>query len=157
MARSIQQWFDEYGESHKNPTNKAIHWVCVPVIYFCVVGLLYSIPMPSDGPSWLVRGAVAYAVLVGIIIFYMKLSLPMGAGMGLFTLLCIRVAAGLDTHAPWPLWSICAALFVLAWIGQFYGHKVEGRKPSFLKDLQFLMIGPAWLMGFIYKRLGIAY
>jgi uncharacterized membrane protein YGL010W len=60
-------------------------------------------------------------------------------------------------HAPWPLWAISLALFVLAWIGQFYGHKVEGKKPSFLDDLQFLMIGPAWLMGFVYRRLGINY
>ena len=52
--------------------------------------------------------------------------------------------------------SLSPAL-TLAWIVQFYGHKIEGKKPSFLKDIQFLMIGPAWLMHFIYKKIGIAY
>jgi len=59
--------------------------------------------------------------------------------------------------AETPLWAISLTLFVLAWIGQFIGHKIEGKKPSFFKDIQFLLVGPAWLMGFIYKRLGINY
>jgi len=62
-----------------------------------------------------------------------------------------------DTTIETPLWLVCLIVFVLAWVGQFYGHKVEGKKPSFLKDLQFLLIGPAWLLGFIYRKLGIPY
>ena len=49
------------------------------------------------------------------------------------------------------------AIFVLAWIGQFIGHKIEGEKPSFFEDLQFLLIGPDWLLGAIYQKLGIRY
>ena len=96
------------------------------------------------------------AVLL-VALFYLRLSVPVMIGMALFSSLCLLVSAWLDIHAPWPLWAIALALFVAAWIGQFYGHKVEGKKPSFLDDLQFLMIGPAWLMGFIYRRLGIGY
>lgn len=156
MARSIHQWFDEYGESHRNPTNKAIHWICVPVIYFCVVALLWSIPSPfADG--WLATGWVAKLTVVLVALFYLRLSFSIMMGMLLFSVGCLFICQWLDVHAPWPLWAIALVLFVLAWIGQFYGHKVEGRKPSFLKDLQFLMIGPAWLMGFIYRRLGLAY
>jgi uncharacterized membrane protein YGL010W len=74
----------------------------------------------------------------------------------LFGLLCLflaRIIAGTGS----PLWMVSIIIFAVAWIGQFYGHKVEGKKPSFFKDLQFLLIGPAWLMHFIYKRLGIPY
>ncbi len=53
-----------------------------------------------------------------------------------------------------PLWSVCAALFVLAWIGQFVGHAIEGKRPSFFKDVQFLLIGPLWLLADLYRRLG---
>ena len=56
-----------------------------------------------------------------------------------------------------PLWRFCTAVFVLAWIGQFIGHKIEGKKPSFMKDLQFLLVGPMWLMHFVYKKAGIGY
>lgn len=155
-ARSMQDWFDAYGVSHQNATNKVIHWICVPTIYFCVVGLLWSIPAPDappfTGPHMVAKLAVG---LVGL--FYLRLSLTIMIGMVLWSLLCLWICEALDHAAPWPLWAICTVLFVAAWIGQFLGHKVEGRKPSFLDDLQFLMIGPAWLMSFIYRRLGIPY
>jgi len=48
-------------------------------------------------------------------------------------------------------------LFFIAWVGQFIGHKIEGKKPSFIDDLKFLMIGPAWLLHFIYQKIGIKY
>jgi uncharacterized membrane protein YGL010W len=154
MARTMQQWFDEYGESHQHPTNKAIHWVCVPTIYFCVVALLWSIPAPAFIP---VPHVWALTAMVLTILFYLRISLPIAIGMLLWSAFCLWLCHMVDLYAPWPLWAIALTLFVLAWIGQFYGHKVEGKKPSFLKDLQFLMIGPAWLMGFIYRRFGLPY
>ena len=49
------------------------------------------------------------------------------------------------------------AIFVLAWIGQFIGHKIEGKKPSFLDDLRFLLIGPLFVLSFLYRRLKLAW
>lgn len=155
-TRSIHQWFAEYGESHQNATNKLIHWICVPTIYFCVVGLLYSIPTPAFLP-WPLTHVWAKLALILVGLFYMRTSLPIMLGMVLWSLLCLFLCRWIELHAPWPLWAVCVVLFAAAWIGQFYGHHIEGKKPSFLKDLQFLMIGPAWLMGFIYRRLGINY
>jgi uncharacterized membrane protein YGL010W len=66
------------------------------------------------------------------------------------------VVGWLDT-LPWPLWATCLVIFVAAWIGQFIGHAFEGKRPSFTKDLQFLLIGPLWLLGHLYRRVGIAY
>lgn len=155
-TRSIQTWFDEYGESHQDHTNKLIHWICVPTIFFCVIGLIASIP-PSDVPF---LGSMPWAKLVlalALLLFYLPRSLTLMIGMAAWSLFCLWLAHYLDARAPWPLWAICTVLFVAAWIGQFVGHKIEGKKPSFLKDLQFLLIGPAWLMGFIYRRLGIPY
>jgi uncharacterized membrane protein YGL010W len=155
--RSMQQWLDAYGVSHQNPTNKLIHWICVPTIYFCVVGLLYSIPSPVIA-GWTTPGLVAKVAMALVALFYLRLSFPIMIGMMLFSVACLLLAGWIDVNVTvLPLWAISLGLFVLAWIGQFYGHKVEGMKPSFLDDLQFLMIGPAWLMSFIYRRLGIAY
>jgi len=154
--RSIHEWFALYGESHQNPTNKLVHWICVPTIFFCVVGLFASIP-PYELP-WVGRVPWAKLVIaVALIGFYVPRSIGLTVGMALWSYACLWLSKYLMDHAPWPLWTICTVLFVLAWIGQFIGHKIEGKKPSFLHDLQFLMIGPAWLMGFIYRRLGIPY
>lgn len=158
--RKIDQLLTEYGESHQNATNKIIHWICVPLIFFSIVGLIASIPsgliqsflgVGNPYANW------AAVVLIVVIAYYVSLSIPLTIGMALFAGLCMFLAAKLSIVTFAPLWAICLGIFVLAWIGQFYGHKVEGKKPSFFKDIQFLMIGPAWLMHFIYKKLGIPY
>lgn len=158
--RKIDQLLSEYGESHQNATNKAIHWICVPAIFFSIVGLIASIP---SGPVQALLGEGnpyanwATVILIIVIAYYVTLSIWLTVGMTLFSLACIVLAAKLATLSIAPLWAISLTIFVVAWIGQFYGHKVEGKKPSFFKDVQFLMIGPAWLMHFIYKKLGIPY
>lgn len=157
--RKIDALLSEYGESHQNSTNKTIHWICVPAIFFSIVGLIASIPA---GPVQMLMGEGnpyanwATVVLIFVIAYYITLSIPLTIGMALFGLACI-VLVQLIASAGLPVWLVCLVIFVVAWIGQFYGHKIEGKKPSFFKDVQFLMIGPAWLMHFIYKKLGIPY
>lgn len=158
--RRIDELFQEYGQSHQNETNKAIHWVCVPLIFFSVVGLIASIPselvqrfLGEGNPyaNW------ATVVMILVIIYYVSLSIPLGFGMLLFSLVCLFGVRLINDSGLAPLWLVSIVIFVVAWIGQFYGHKVEGKKPSFLKDIQFLLIGPAWLMHFIYRKLRIPY
>jgi uncharacterized membrane protein YGL010W len=158
--RKIDALLTEYGESHQNSTNKAIHWICVPLIFFSIVGMIASIPsglvqsiMGEGNPyaNW------ATILLVLTIIYYVSLSISLSIGMALFALLCLAGINALKLVNVAPVWVICIIIFVVAWIGQFYGHKVEGKKPSFFKDVQFLLIGPAWLMHFIYKKIGIPY
>lgn len=158
--RKIDQLLTEYGESHQHSTNKSIHWICVPLIFLSVVGLIATIPsepvksvLGPENPyaNW------AAVVLVIVLIYYVTLSIPLSIGMMLFGALCLMVVNLMARTINAPLWMISLVIFFIAWVGQFYGHKVEGKKPSFLKDIQFLLIGPAWLMHFIYKRLGIPY
>lgn len=146
--RTLDQWFSEYAVSHQNKTNQLIHYICVPAIFFSIVGLLMSIPPgPLTGifpmyipflENW------AVIVLLLVLLFYMRLSISMGIKILIFAALCI--AGNIYISQLAPLWMASLIIFVVAWFGQFYGHKVEGKKPSFLKDLQFLLIGPAWVI-----------
>ncbi len=154
--KTVYQWLDEYGDSHKNETNKTIHWICVPSIFFSITGLLYCVKLPlhlSDA----IQMNVAMLVLLLITIYYFSLSFRLGIGMLLFGVVCLFICYEIEKNISTPLWLICIIIFAVAWIGQFYGHSVEGKKPSFFKDIQFLLIGPMWLMSFIYKRLGISF
>jgi uncharacterized membrane protein YGL010W len=157
MIKTIHDWFAEYGESHQNPTNKFIHWLCVPAIYFSIICLL-SIPKWSFqlNVNETYNISLSTLAIVFVLIFYIRLSKPIALGMGAFSVLCVALAYQLAKQVE-SLWQVALIIFVIAWIGQFIGHRIEGKKPSFLKDLQFLLIGPAWLMGFIFKRFGIAY
>ena len=149
--RSADEWFQDYGDSHRNPTNKLIHWICVPVIVWSVTALIWAIPSPVEWLNW----AVVMAVLAQV--WYFALSPRLAIGLAAFLALCLAVCWAIEAYTTIPLWQLAVAVFVLAWIGQFIGHHIEGKKPSFFKDLQFLLVGPAWLMGFVYRRLGWGY
>ncbi len=154
--RTLNQWLAEYGESHTNDTNKLIHWICVPAIFFSITGLLYCIKLP-----WFIidnlQLNVAMVILLFTSVYYLLLSISIGIGMLFFGIFCLAICYVVENFLPVSLWVFCIIIFIAAWIGQFYGHKIEGEKPSFLKDIQFLLIGPAWLMSFIYKKLGIKF
>lgn len=157
--RKIDQLFDEYGESHRHPVNKKIHWICVPSIFVSIVGMVWSIP--ADGLRFALGSGPftnwAALALFAAVLYYMTLSFPLALGMILFSVVSLLAIRGIEMIGILPVWQISAIIFVLAWIGQFYGHKVEGKKPSFFKDIQFLLIGPAWLLHFIYQKLGLKY
>jgi uncharacterized membrane protein YGL010W len=154
---TIDQLLDKYGESHLNPINKLIHWVCVPSIVFSLFGVLYALPFPVERGLFTNWAFVFFAVTL---VYYLRLSLPIALGLAI---ICGAMVFGVNAvfnavgHDAVGLAQVAFGIFVAAWIGQFIGHKIEGQKPSFLEDVQFLMVGPAWLLSFIYKKVGIKY
>lgn len=145
--KPIQTWYEEYAESHQNAVNQRIHFICVPLIFFSIVGLFMSIPntllVVLTGKEDLMISNWAIVAMILPSIFYLRLSLKVFFRMIVFSFLCI-VANDLLSDYVNLLW-LSIIVFALAWVGQFYGHHLEGKKPSFLKDLQFLLIGPAWV------------
>jgi len=141
-SRRIDALLARYGQSHRNPINKAIHWVCVPLISWSLLAVL-----------WAWTPVAAYALIALALVYYARLSWPLAVGMLAVSALMIFPLTQIARH----LFTIAAAVFVLAWIGQFIGHRIEGAKPSFLEDLAFLLVGPVWLLAYIYRRFGIAY
>jgi uncharacterized membrane protein YGL010W len=154
-CREVERWFGNYGEDHRHPTNVAIHRVCVPTILWSVIALLWIVPVPV----WLGRaGLWAAAAMVLAFAFYLRLSRSLA-----FVMLAMFVVFALLTELLYralgaaSLMWLAIVVFVVAWIGQFIGHKIEGRKPSFLTDLAYLLIGPAWIAAKLMRRLGMAY
>jgi uncharacterized membrane protein YGL010W len=154
--RTVAEWLGDYAASHENPTNKLLHWLCVPPIVLSVMGLLWSLPVPAAfaaASPWLNWATLAAAAAV---VYYFALSPALAAGVLLAFLVLLAVTHSL-AQLPWPLWLTSLVIFVLAWIGQFVGHSIEGKRPSFFKDVQFLLIGPLWLLAAAYRRFGVPY
>lgn len=154
----LNHLLNEYNESHQNKTNKLIHWICVPLIMISLIGILYEIPFPDFS----VLGVESWALvaLVLAVFYYFFLTTSLGIAMLIILRIMLWIVEDFNKNTPIsgldPLF-FWIGVFVLAWIGQFIGHKIEGKKPSFLKDLQFLLIGPLWLMSFVFKKLRIPY
>lgn len=137
FKKSLQSWLADYAVSHQHPINKKIHWLCVPTIFASILGM---------GMSW--QAAFTLVLIALVMLFYLRLSTQLFIAMGMFVLFCLAAIAILPVG--FKFWF---GVFVVAWIGQFVGHKIEGKKPSFFEDLQFLLIGPAWVANSLSTKL----
>lgn len=141
--RAFDQLLNIYADSHRHPLNEWIHVVCVPVIMWTVLGLI-----------WALHPVLALVAALLALVYYFSLSVPFAIGMSLMATAMLGILFLLPATMVLPS---ALSLFVIAWIGQFIGHKIEGKKPSFFDDLRFLLIGPLFVLGFLYRRLHIAY
>ena len=141
-ARRVDELLAHYGESHRHPTNELIHFIAIPVIMLSLVGLLYA-----------AHPAVAICLVAASLVYYVRLSVVFLASMAIVGGAMLATAQRVQSHGVLLEASIIA--FVLAWIFQFIGHKIEGKKPSFFEDLQYLLVGPIFVLSKLFLKLGI--
>jgi uncharacterized membrane protein YGL010W len=153
MKVNVHALLNEYSDSHQNKTNKKIHWVCVPVIMFSLLGILWTLPFPFK-ISPLINWATVLIILS--LIYYFFLSWQLALGMLFNLLIMIFILQWVDDFSE-SLWQIACAIFIVAWVGQFIGHQLEGKRPSFFRDIQFLLIGPVWLLADVYRKFNVKY
>ena len=155
VMRPIDRYFASYSDDHRNRLNQRIHIVAVPAILWSVVALAWCIPVVG---TWMKSGVWAALAMFFAWMFYYRMSRPLGLGMLAVFFLCGCTCRLLEMRLGLPalLWTAAGA-FVVAWIAQFIGHKYEGRKPSFLTDLVYLLIGPAWVLAKFYRVMGWRY
>jgi uncharacterized membrane protein YGL010W len=139
-ARKVDQLLAHYGESHRHPRNEAIHFVAIPLIMLSLVGLLFA------AHPW-----IAYAFIAASLVYYARLSMVFLASMLALSALALVLVHAMGSRVL----AISAGIFVGAWIAQFIGHKIEGKKPSFFEDLQYLWVGPLFVLSKLYQRLGV--
>lgn len=153
--RTAEEWFSSYSRDHQNPKNRAIHWVCVPAILWAVIAALWTIPVPGAlSPT----GVWSWLAMTFALVFYFRMSRSLGLAMlVLFAALFILTELLYGALGPSHLLQLALSVFVVAWVGQFIGHIYEGKRPSFLTDLSYLMVGPAWLIGKLMRRAGLAH
>ncbi|MGZ3789369.1 MAG: Mpo1 family 2-hydroxy fatty acid dioxygenase [Bacteriovorax sp.] len=145
----LERYLNEYALSHQNKTNVLIHKICVPAIMFSVLGILKAMPVPDSWPLWL---DLSYFAIAGSLIFYGGLkNIRVLLAMALFFVPQVLILEFLRPR----FFLLSLFIFVVAWILQFIGHKIEGKRPSFFKDLFFLLIGPVWVVTFFAEQMGI--
>jgi len=155
--RNIDRWFAHYAADHRNPGNQRIHVVAVPLILWSVVALLWCLPVPG---TWFRQGLWAALAMFVAWSFYWRASRSLGLGMLAWFVLLAWLTRWLHAliGTRQLLW-LAVGVFVVAWIAQFVGHgkRFENKRPSFLTDLTYLLIGPAWVLAKLYRRLGLEY
>ncbi|MFS2032511.1 DUF962 domain-containing protein [Polaromonas sp. CT11-55] len=138
--RKVDQLLAHYGESHQNPRNELIHFIAIPLIMLSLVGMLFAL-----------HPYVAYAFVAASMVYYARLSAVFFMTMAVWSVLFIALVFAMG---PLVL-PLSIAIFVGAWILQFIGHKIEGKKPSFFEDIQYLWVGPLFVLSKLFGKLGI--
>ncbi|CAF1270560.1 unnamed protein product [Adineta steineri] len=155
----LHAWLDEYSSSHQNPTNILLHKICVPTIAFTVLGFLWSIPLPKSirqNLGYVFSHIIPMLVIGPTLAFYFRLSTKMAMAMLVIILFACALLAKMEQKQV-RIFRVSLIIFIVAWIGQFIGHDIEGKKPSFFEDLQFLAVGPLWTLASAFRALDIEY
>lgn len=160
--RKIDSLLNEYGKSHQTKFNKSVHYFCVPAIFFSLIGIFSMIPtgnifqdiVPNSLLPFIHFGTLI--ILIGSL-YYLKLSFKLFVSMIIFSIIVLIGIQQIQLITIIPFWASMVGLFIIAWIIQLIGHNHEGKKPSFIKDIQFLMIGPAWTISHIFDAFNIKY
>lgn len=152
--RTLTEFLDAYAESHQNPSNQIIHMICVPAIFFATLALLWLVPLgrlipglPAESAIWVNAATV---LMPAAALIYLRLSVGSLLIGGAWTAISVALIV-LIQQAGLPLFAIAALIWVLAWAVQFYGHHLEGAKPSFADDLIFLLIGPLFVQHKLHR------
>lgn len=143
--QKLNDLLSEYASSHQNPSNIIIHKLCVPAIMFSFIGLLKLVSF-SLGPLEL---NLAYVVMTLSMLYYLFLSFKYSAFMLVIFSVLYWMTSFFDSLEKSYL--LYLAIFIISWVFQFVGHKIEGKKPSFLTDIFFLLIGPLWVVKKLFK------
>ena len=122
--RKIDSWLEEYSESHQNTINKMLHWFCVPAIVLSILCLLWTVPCPAIFQSFPFLFNWAIVLMVLVTIYYIRLSKTLALGMIVVNIMIAVVIYDLNQKFE-SLWMIAICIFVIAWIGQFIGHRLR--------------------------------
>lgn len=152
----VNRLFATYSESHQNPTNQLIHWIFVPLIFLSVLGMLWDVKLPIE-LDFMGGEQLNVAMIAAVLVFLYYLSLSFALAVGMLAITALGMVACYLYSGSVSIWVLALIVFVISWIMQFVGHKVEGKKPSFLQDLEFFLVGPIWVLAKLYNKLGIKY
>lgn len=139
-TRRVDQLLAHYGESHQNPANELIHYAAIPLIMLSIVGLIFAI-----------HPLAAYAFIGASLIYYIRLSRTFTLAMAAISAIGLALVHLMGDYRI----AICASIFVVAWIFQFIGHRIEGKKPSFFEDVQYLWVGPLFVLSHLFLKRGL--
>lgn len=142
--KTLVEQMSVYAAYHRDPTNKAIHFLFVPLIIWSAMGLLVQLGGLRLGA---LEVTLAHAIAVVLLAYYMRLDFQLGVAMVfLFTFLLVTVLQ-VDAALGASSWMLFAAVFVGSWVAQAVGHSAfEHRRPALADNLFQVFVAPIFVV-----------
>ena len=139
--RTLEEWLSLYDQNHRDSFNIKVHKVFIPIVLFCVLGILWSIriPIPGEGEIRLILIA-----LISLFYFYKKLGDKPFIVMAVALSVIVAFVAFLDSYIP--VYQLSILGIIIARVFQYFGHRIEGNKISFKENFKLHFIAPLWLL-----------
>ena len=120
------------------------------------VGVFWNMPIPDAffEISPLLNWGTAF--LMSAAVYYFIISVSLAIGMLPFVLGVAGIHTWLEQSDFSPL-RVSLGLLAAGIIGLFMGHRNKSSLRPVLQDIQLMMIGPAWLLSVLYRRIGIPF
>jgi hypothetical protein len=153
---TADEWADRYGELKVSGARAANAWLGIPLAVGSLIGMLWSAPVPDilSASSPVINFGSLF--LMASFVYYCILSIPLALG-GLLFLLAVALPSSWLTQAGLPLWPIASAIFAPALAWQLIETRRATGRLLLLRNLQYLMLGPIWLLRAAYRRVGLPY
>lgn len=160
-TRAIHQHFIQFENYHQHPTNRLLQWFCIPLTAFSILGMIWAIPVQFHFLGKYKDFANLATIFIGIVMYYYwtlsrVLFWTMLFTLGIFSYCIVQLEYWERAGGP-AFWSVCVVIFIISMVGKFIGHKIEGKKTSFMTDLKFLLIDPLWLWSKLFTKFKIPY
>ena len=152
----IDGWLKHYEDTHQDLTYPVIYWAAVPMVVVGTVGVFWNMPIPDAffEISPLLNWGTAF--LMSAAVYYFIISVSLAIGMLPFVLGVAGIHTWLEQSDFSPL-RVSIGLLAAGIIGLFMGHRNKSSLRPVLQDIQLMMIGPAWLLSVLYRRIGIPF
>ena len=150
------EWADRYGALRTSGPTAANAWLGIPLVLMALLGMLWSIPMPDalSQPSAAINAATMW--VMASFVYYCILSIRIALGSLLLLVVLMLPSAWLE-RAGLPIWPFASALFAPAFAWQLVETRRATGKLRIFANMQYLMLGPVWLLRAVYRRAGVPY
>jgi len=140
-----------YASVHRDPRNKATHFVGIPIIIYSLLLVLSPLQLELGGRSVSASALLAVLGVLG----WLALDLGIGVAMGVIMVPTWYAAEALaDALGRSSTWLAFAVLFVGGWALQLLGHHYEGKRPALIDNLFQAFVGPMFLVAEIMVEAG---
>jgi hypothetical protein len=149
-------WLTDYGECHRDIRFPGMYWVSTLLLVVGTVGVLWSLPIPEEFARISPVITWGSTFLMAAVVYYFIISMPLAIGMLPFVFAIAILHLWLVESRYSQSWfSLVAVACGVASL--LIEHRGRGGLRAVLRDIQLMMIAPAWLLSVIYRRLGIPY
>jgi uncharacterized membrane protein YGL010W len=156
MPATVDEWADQFGRLRASAPSALSAWLGIPIVITALIGLLWAIPVPDilTDASPVINAATLF--IMASFVYYCILSIPLAIGGLLFLISAAIPSAWLD-QTEQPLWPVAAGVFVIAFAWQLTETRRATGRLLVLRNLQYVMLGPIWLLRGLYRRAGLRY